>query len=41
MSPNSLYKGDLGVALLETEIDEPFLAAMPMFESERWTRASA
>jgi serine/threonine-protein kinase len=36
MSPNSLYKGDLGVALLETEIADPCLAAMPMFEPERW-----
>ncbi|MFC6148975.1 MULTISPECIES: lanthionine synthetase LanC family protein [Mumia] len=36
MLPNSLYKGDLGVALLELEIAEPYLAAMPMFEPERW-----
>ena len=36
MSPDSLYKGDLGVALLETELAEPFLASMPMFEPERW-----
>jgi eukaryotic-like serine/threonine-protein kinase len=36
MSPDSLYKGDLGIALLECEIGDPFLAAMPMFESERW-----
>jgi serine/threonine protein kinase len=36
MSPDSLYKGDLGVALLEPELSEPLLAAMPMFERERW-----
>jgi serine/threonine-protein kinase len=36
MMPGSLYKGDLGVALLEIDLAEPYLAAMPMFESERW-----
>ncbi len=36
MSADSLYKGDLGLALLEPEIAEPLLAAMPMFEPERW-----
>jgi serine/threonine-protein kinase len=36
MSPDSLYKGDLGVALLEAELSEPFLAAMPLFEPEGW-----
>jgi serine/threonine-protein kinase len=34
MTPNSLYKGDVGVALLEAELAEPFQSAMPMFESE-------
>jgi eukaryotic-like serine/threonine-protein kinase len=36
MTQNSLYKGDVGVALLEAELEEPFLSAMPMFESEGW-----
>jgi serine/threonine-protein kinase len=36
MSPDSLYKGDLGVALLELDLSEPLLAAMPLFESEHW-----
>ncbi len=36
MLPESLYKGELGVALLEMDLAEPHLAAMPMFESERW-----
>lgn len=36
MTQNSLYKGDIGVALLEAELEEPFLSAMPMFESEGW-----
>ena len=36
MTPNSLYKGDVGVALLEAELGEPFQSAMPMFESEGW-----
>lgn len=36
MTPNSLYKGDVGVALLEAELAEPFLSAMPLFESEGW-----
>lgn len=36
MSPDSLYKGDLGVALLEVELSDPFLAAMPLFEPEGW-----
>ena len=36
MTQNSLYKGDIGVALLEAEVAEPFLSAMPMFEGEGW-----
>jgi serine/threonine-protein kinase len=36
MRRNSLYKGDVGVALLEVELEEPFLSAMPMFEGEGW-----
>jgi serine/threonine protein kinase len=36
MIPDSLYKGDLGVALLEVGLSEPFLATMPLFEPEGW-----
>jgi serine/threonine-protein kinase len=36
MSPDSLYKGDLGVALLEIDVSEPLLASMPLFEPEHW-----
>jgi hypothetical protein len=36
MTQNSLYKGDVGVALLEAELQEPLMSAMPMFESEGW-----
>jgi serine/threonine protein kinase len=32
----SLYKGNLGVALLAQEIEHPPWAAMPVFEVERW-----
>ena len=32
--PHSLYKGDVGVAVLIAEIDKPELAAMPFFELE-------
>jgi serine/threonine-protein kinase len=32
----SLYKGNLGVALLAEEIEHPAWSAMPMFEAERW-----
>jgi eukaryotic-like serine/threonine-protein kinase len=39
MTRNSLYKGDVGVALLETELREPLMSAMPMFESEGWPAA--
>jgi eukaryotic-like serine/threonine-protein kinase len=36
MTQNSLYKGDVGVAILEAELQEPLMSAMPMFESEGW-----
>jgi len=36
MRRDSLYKGDVGVALLEADLVEPYLSAMPMFESEGW-----
>jgi eukaryotic-like serine/threonine-protein kinase len=32
----SLYKGNLGVALLAQEIEHPTWSAMPVFEAERW-----
>lgn len=32
----SLYKGNLGVALLAEEIEHPAWSAMPVFEAERW-----
>jgi serine/threonine-protein kinase len=32
----SLYKGNLGVALLAQEIEHPSWSAMPIFEAERW-----
>jgi serine/threonine-protein kinase len=34
--PGSLYKGDIGVALLMADLAEPMGAAMPMFETEEW-----
>jgi eukaryotic-like serine/threonine-protein kinase len=33
---NSLYKGDVGVALLLADLERPSTAAMPLFESEGW-----
>ena len=33
---NSLYKGQLGVALLAAELDFPTRTALPFFESEGW-----
>ncbi|HEY0546416.1 MAG TPA: lanthionine synthetase LanC family protein [Pyrinomonadaceae bacterium] len=32
----SLYKGDVGIALLAEELSQPELSCMPMFEAERW-----
>ena len=32
--PHSLYKGDMGVAVLAAEIEKPGLASMPFFEPE-------
>ena len=34
---NSLYKGEVGIALLIAEMAEPDIAAMPMFETEGWS----
>jgi serine/threonine-protein kinase len=33
--PHSLYKGDIGVAVLIAELEKPETAAMPFFESPR------
>jgi eukaryotic-like serine/threonine-protein kinase len=33
---HSLYKGELGLALLIADLDKPQSAAMPMFGSEGW-----
>jgi hypothetical protein len=37
-TPNSLYRGEVGVALLAAEIEKPEWAAMPFFEEEQWRR---
>jgi eukaryotic-like serine/threonine-protein kinase len=36
----SLYKGDLGIALLAAELSYPELSCTPVFESERWGGAT-
>jgi serine/threonine-protein kinase len=36
VSTNSLYKGEIGVALLFAELQSPEQACMPMFEAEAW-----
>lgn len=38
---NSLYKGDLGVAVLAAELAHPEQARMPLFEAEGWPKQSA
>ena len=38
---DSLYKGDVGVALLTAELSTPEHACMPLFESEHWPRDAA
>lgn len=35
---NSLYKGDVGIALLACDLMRPELASMPLFASERWPK---
>jgi serine/threonine-protein kinase len=35
-SPNSLYRGRLGVAVLVAELEQPEEATMPFFEPEDW-----
>ena len=34
--PDSLYKGQVGIALVTEELRDPATAAMPLFEPERW-----
>lgn len=34
--PDSLYKGNVGIALLVEELSDPAAATMPLFEPERW-----
>jgi serine/threonine-protein kinase len=34
--PHSLYKGELGLAVLISDLGDPSEAAMPLFASERW-----
>jgi hypothetical protein len=36
--PLSLYKGDLGVAVLAADLEHPEFACMPLFEEEGWPR---
>lgn len=36
MRRNSLYNGDVGIALLAADITDPKMSCMPLFESERW-----
>jgi hypothetical protein len=36
LAPESLYKGEMGVALLASEISAPETACMPFFEPEGW-----
>jgi hypothetical protein len=36
--PYSLYKGDMGAAVLAAEMDRPELACMPFFEEEGWPK---
>jgi serine/threonine-protein kinase len=35
-TPNSLYRGEIGVALLAVDLERPEGAAMPFFEEEGW-----
>jgi hypothetical protein len=36
LAPESLYKGEMGVALLASELSSPEVACMPFFEPEVW-----
>jgi hypothetical protein len=35
---DSLYKGEVGVALLAADLEAPEHACMPLFEAEGWSR---
>jgi len=35
--PQSLYKGELGIAVLAADLSRPEQAAMPRFEEEGWS----
>ncbi len=39
--PDSLYKGDIGVALLIQELTQPSRASTPLVETEGWSRSNA
>jgi eukaryotic-like serine/threonine-protein kinase len=39
--PNSLYKGDLGIALLAADLSTPEMACMPLFGDEKWPAVTA
>jgi serine/threonine-protein kinase len=36
LEPNSLYAGDVGIALLAADLAEPDRSHMPLFEPDRW-----
>jgi serine/threonine-protein kinase len=38
LRPESLYKGELGIAVLAADLTRPEFAAMPFFEGEGWYR---
>lgn len=38
LSRDSLYKGEIGVALLAADLEQPEHASMPLYESEGWPR---
>ncbi|HVP53810.1 MAG TPA: lanthionine synthetase LanC family protein [Candidatus Eisenbacteria bacterium] len=40
LTPESLYKGEVGVALLAADLSAPQAACMPFFESEGWPRST-
>jgi serine/threonine-protein kinase len=40
MAPESLYKGEMGVAVLAADLSAPEAACMPFFEPEGWPSRS-
>jgi hypothetical protein len=38
LRPDSLYKGEIGLALLVVDLERPQHACMPLFEPEGWIR---